>query len=93
MFQYSPDKDTEDSGTDKRLMQNIDPWLLVNVPCRIHHLISVIVTAQQQPQPLKQNSQNCSWVEQSYHWKPSNPPLLTTTNSKLHDRAQIEQYS
>ena len=65
MLQYSPDKDTEDSGTDKRLMQNIDPWLLVNVPCRIHHLISVIVTAQQQPQPQQQNNPNCSCVEQS----------------------------
>ena len=69
MLQYSPDKDTEDSGTDKRLMQNIDPWLLVNVPCRIHHLISVIVTAQQQPQPQQQNNQNCSWVE-SNRWEP-----------------------
>ena len=42
-----------------------------------------IVTAQQQPQPQQQNNHNCSWVE--------HPP--THTNSKLHDKAEIEQNS
>ena len=37
-----------------------------------------IVTAQQQPQPQRQNNHNCSWVH---------------TNSKIHDRAEIRQNS
>ena len=48
-----------------------------------------IVTAQQQPQPQQQNNHNCSWVETSNLWEYHHHH----TNSKLHDRAKIEQNS
>ena len=53
------------------------------------------VTAQEQPQPQQQNNHNSSWVEtNSNRWEPPThhhqPP---TPNSKLHDRAEIEQNS
>ena len=57
-----------------------------------------IVTAQKQPQSQQLNNQNCSGVGTKYGWEA--PPISTTTthhhhhtNSNLHDRAEIEQYS
>ena len=44
--------------------------------------ISVIVTAQQQPQPRQQNNHNCSWVETTHHQH---------RDSKLHDRAKLRK--
>ena len=52
---------------------------------------AAIVTAQQQPQPQQQNNHNCS-----YSWDKvitGNTTTTTTTNSKLYDRAEIEQNS
>ena len=55
-----------------------------------HIVIDItVVTAQQQPQPQQQNNHNCIWVE-TKHSLATPPP---TRNSKLHDRAEIEQNS
>ena len=35
--------------------------------------LTLIVTAQQQPQLQQQNNQNCSWVEPSIHWEQQPP--------------------
>ena len=54
-----------------------------------------IVTAQQKPQPQQQNNHNCSWVvglRLSNRWEHP-PPTTHHRNSKLHDRAEIEQNS
>ena len=46
----------------------------------------------QQPQPQQQNNHDCSWVETKLsQGTPTHPPTTATTNSKLHDRAEIEQ--
>ena len=50
-----------------------------------------IVTAQQQPQPQQQNNHKCSGVETKKSLR--TPPTTHHRNSKLHDRAEIEQNS
>ena len=42
-----------------------------------------IVTAQQQPQPQRQNNHNCSWVETKYSLGTPPPPTTTGTQNYM----------
>ena len=53
-------------------------------------ILADIVTAQQQPQPNNKTTITVVRLRQSNCWEYHHPP---TTNSKLHNRADIEQTS
>ena len=52
-----------------------------------------IVTAQQHPQSQQQNTITVVGLRLSNHWEPPPPYTHYQSNSKLHDRAEIEQNS